>query len=124
MSKSSKIQYQGYRTAAIISGLAIMLVTGFHSVQESFFLFPVFAAILFVFVYKGTKRFNGGFLVYLTTTKIAEIVFLCDFKRQAVIALIATMIGSIVLLICIETEMLINLKYKDSLDVQNKTRGF
>lgn len=79
-----------------------MLVTGFYSVQDSFILFPVFAAILFVFVYKGTKRFNGGFLVYLTTTMIAEITFLHDFERYAVIALIATMIGSIVLLFLIK----------------------
>lgn len=102
MSKLSKIQYQGYRTAAIIIGLSIILVTGLSSARDSFVLFPILAAMLFVFVYKETKRFNIVFLVYLTVTMIAEVTFLYDFEQYAIIALVATILGSVALLLLIK----------------------
>ena len=59
------------------------------SLEASFYLYPIFGVLLFLYVYKATGQFHFPFLITLVSGMIAEIFFLIDFERYTYIVSIA-----------------------------------
>jgi len=60
--------------------------------RASFYLYPVFAVLLFLYVYKATYKFCIPFLITLLSGMIAEIFFLIDFRKYTNIVSIAMIV--------------------------------
>ncbi len=59
------------------------------SLEASFYLYPIFGILLFIYVYKAIGQFHFPFLITLISGITAEIFFLIDFNRYIYIVSIA-----------------------------------
>lgn len=59
------------------------------SLEASFYLYPVFGVLMFLYVYKATGQFHFPFLITLISGMIAEIFFLIDFDKYTYLVSIA-----------------------------------
>ena len=62
------------------------------SLEASFYLYPIFGFLLFLYVYKAVGQFHFPFLITLLSGMIAEIFFLIDFNQYINIVSIAMII--------------------------------
>lgn len=98
MDKHRFIKGGDYRVAAVITGLGIMLLTGFYNVRTSFVLFPVFAFFLCCYVYQVTRKVNMLFILFLFATMISEVLFLYDFDSYVSISSLVFSVACVILL--------------------------
>ncbi len=101
MSRAPYTKGRGFRTATIVTGLSIILITGIFDVTISFALFPVFAFFLFLYLFKATNSVNGIFLSFLLLTMLSEILFLIDYQKYVNYATLFSGLSNVLMLLLI-----------------------